>query len=278
MVSVSQTPWAPYTGTYTTPWGSGTEDRVGHRTVWNSIFGELVWALNGGLSVYNFNTVMSHFSTPGRTWAALAISESKVDWDPQDGHCHAGTQRSSFGNSKIMKKNLDPRSARVVWTALDGSPMEKYGSGMVVIGGVYSMVMTPSYVAGGYTPGSVSSTSYTNFYPPFISYGGARYANSLAPFAPWVQPIVVANFLIPCLTDATGNIYPPALASYGRWGIEQVQVGLEKGGSWTFDDASPGFWVWWSGFSFQASQTSSTLNVNVVVPWIAFGPGRDKGL
>lgn len=269
MVSLSATPWSGYT-----QWTTAATGMLAARTVWGEIFGNLVWALNGGLGAENFQSLVNLYYTPGRTWAKVAVKESKVTFDPQDGHAHDGHARDAH---KICKKNLDPRSARVVWTALDGSTFVVGSSGLVVLGGMAEFSVTAPKFASGNTPGDHTTAGWVAAPPSFVFWGQAWYGHTgggLATWWPWassVQPVVHANFLVRSVLSGTVAL-PPAIYSWGRWGIEQVPLGHA---AWTAG-STPGFWVWWNGFSMQHPQTATTHYVHVRVPWLAFGPGRDK--
>lgn len=284
MAKIETQPWLE--SQYTTTWGSGTDSRVGYPQLISRVFGDLAWALNGTLSASNFErlTALQIDKSDPKKWAHRAIRESKINFDPYDGHDHSQSNRGAWEDHKITKKNIDSRSARLVWTALEGMPGRPIPHGMTVIGGVKALTM--SYLTSitlhelevGWGPhGDMGAVSWVD-HRRFIRWTDAKYWQNIAwtsgevpttytnsdlsPFKPGVMPVVIANMLVPGFATFAR---PPLFASVGTFSIMQQPL----------DDTGYcfGFWPFWTGYQMHTSAAMSTTHLTAFVPWIAIGPG-----
>lgn len=284
MSDIGTTCWTSWTGG---TFGTTASEKVACSGAVSSIFSNLAYAINGTLSAVNFQTLTKLFgSAPdGREWTHRAIKEAKIRFDPYDGHDHSSGARADWVDREIQKKNLRVENARVVWTNLEGFPAEQLPHGMTMIGGVQKIALTydgtTHDLIKGFTPGSFGTTesiwySHTNFIKwtdarywknaewdatSTTAGGGAWTTNKISPFAPGVQPVVMANFLLPQFgaTNATPRFL--------RWGRVGFEVGYPDLSNYYY-----GFWPYWTAFSFFTT-CQSTGTFSLVIPWIAIGPG-----
>lgn len=269
-------------------WGTAAADKtVAHKAALSEAFSNLTYALNGTISASNFQTLLQTFyDRDDEDWLDRSIAESKIRFDPSDGHDHAAGDRDHWTDHKIEKKNLDRRSARVVWTSLEGIPTQNIPHGLTVLGGIHTFSMSLTCLI---TPPAVHSQlwGHTLWYNStnFVKWANAWYWKSTnytntagwnttqylqySPFAPGVQPVLLANMVI------GGNPLP--FLRLGR-GIFQQQL-LGNPAANCPANLNMGFWVWWEGWNVTSGalggdhSLDSNSPITLHIPWLAFGPG-----
>lgn len=261
-------------------WGSTADERVAVGDVFEQGMSNLAWALNGNLSEVNFTRMAEYFAATGsadkRSWSKYAINESKIQFDPFDGHYHGDGRDPIVG--KIKKKNLDTGSIKAAWTALEGRPGKEWPHGVTMLGGIYTGTITSnlslisSHAMDGITT-ATGTVTWTNAYN-FIEYTRARWwkwhnsstthaiTNSTgsvrSPFCPGVMPIILAQFSI---YHAGGE--NPVVTRFGRYMVEQQS--LDNLGY------NYGFWIWWDSYGFK--DLGGGDFGYPIVNWMAIGPG-----
>lgn len=255
---------------------NAAREHIGQPWTLTQVFGLLRYVLNGNLDAENFSNLVSLFDSNSPYWSRNAIQESKVRFDVSDGHDHVTRGGKTWPVGNVIKKNLDPASARVVWTALEGFPASTPKHGVTVLAGVHKIGLTVSALASGTEPGGLAGTAWT-VASNFVPWVGARYwlnattrltgypttytGSSLSPFCPGVVPVVAANFFVPFLSAGE----KPALF----WTVGRTAIEVQSLDAYQYQY---GFWVWWTGFGPDTGvSTDSTLYI--CVPWMAFGPG-----